>query len=352
METYCQDYLNTSLSSEFDITFCRAILIKSVFTTRGLLRFTLRALNSISITLVWIAMLLTKHPDIAHIHTSSYTGFYVKGVMVLLAQMMGVKPTLHIHGAEFKEFYYGSNSFMRRLIRYMLAANSAVIVLSEHWRDFFRSIGISDKAIVVMTNSVFVPDIPEYRDTSEKPTILFMSRFEKRKGIYELISVIENQKACLDNCRFVLAGPKTHDWENIAKQIARLNLSRTVEIQGPAIGKDKDSAYRQADIYILQSYAEGMPIGLLEAMSYGLVPITTPVGGIPDVIQDEQNGFLIEPGNSEALAEAINLLIHNKDLRQRLGDAARATIVQKYNWAERAKELTRFYHSLAEADSG
>ncbi|MCK4788980.1 MAG: glycosyltransferase [Desulfobacteraceae bacterium] len=220
METYCQDYLSTDLPFEFNITFCRAILIKSVFTTRGLLRFTLRLLNSLSITFVWIATLLTKRPDIAHVHTNSYAGFYIKGILTLLAKLVGAKTVLHIHGGGFKEFYGCANSIMRRLIRCLISANCAVIVLSKRWYEFFESIGIPGKRMVVMTNSVFLPDIPESKHASDSDelTVLFMSRLERDKGIHELADVIERRSEQLQKCRFVLAGPKSHDWDAVARR--------------------------------------------------------------------------------------------------------------------------------------
>ena len=114
MATYCQDYLRTSLISEFDITCGRSNLIKSVFSTRGLLRFALRILNSITIIIVWVVTLLSKRPDLVHVHTNSYMGFYVKSLLTLLAKIVGTKTILHIHGGEFREFYGNSPRALAR----------------------------------------------------------------------------------------------------------------------------------------------------------------------------------------------------------------------------------------------
>jgi glycosyltransferase involved in cell wall biosynthesis len=134
-----------------------------------------------------------------------------------------------------------------------------------------------------------------------------------------------------------------YEWNEIAERVASLNLSESVEMPGSVVGESKEGAYKQADIYVLPSYAEGMPIGLLEAMSYGLVCITTPVGGIPEVIQDGQNGVLIPPGDTKALTEVLDRLICEPDLRFRLGREARATIEREYNWIERANQIKELY---------
>jgi len=346
METYCQDYLKTSLPDEFDVCLCRAILIKSVFTTKGLVRFLLRCLNSCSITCVWIVMLLVKRPDIAHIHTNSWAGFYVKGVMAMLARFVRVRTVFHIHGAEFKEFYGSMSGLARRLARFLISSNHVIIVLSEQWREFFVTIGIPPEKITIMPNSVFLPsELPSTGDT-DKLTVLFMSRFEKRKGIYELLELIERRRDLLEKYRFVLAGPRDYAWPEAALRIKGLGLDDTVEMPGPLVGDGKDSAYRKADIYVLQSYAEGMPIGLLEAMSYGLVCITTPVGGIGDVVENMENGLLIEPGDVEALGRCLELLVDDPDLRKRLGNNARRTVQERYNWSARAGDLKELYLKL------
>jgi glycosyltransferase involved in cell wall biosynthesis len=348
--TYCQDYLRTSLTSGFQIIFCRSNLLKSVFTTRGLVRFTLRVINSFVVICVWVANLTIKRPDIAHVHTSSYAGFYVKSLLVLLARAAGAKTILHIHGAEFKKFYSNSPRILRWLIQGLLNANSCVIALSKGWRSFFVSIGIPSNKIAVMTNCVFVPEIREPNGPSDEPTVLFVSVFDKRKGIYELVEALERRPDFVERCCFVLAGPKSGNWATVAEQVRRLNLkmSRPIEMPGQVVGEVKDRLYRQADIYVLQSYDEGMPISLLEAMSYGLACITTPVGGIPDVIQDGRNGVLIAPGDVNALIGALEQLIDNRELRLRLGHEARATVKERYNWQEKATQLKELYCKLHE----
>jgi len=346
MATYCEDYLCSPLSEEFELIFCRAILIKSVFTKKGLLRFFLRTFNSILIILVWIVMLVMRRVDISHVHTNSYGGFYVKAVLSILARIFGARTILHMHGAEFKAFYTGMARWNKWLTRRLINMNSYLIVLSKEWRDFFESIGIQKDRIVVISNSVYLPDLRSRKKASNRLTVLFMSRFERRKGIYELLAAIESRKDFLKNCRFVLAGPKTDEWHSISERIERSGLSLLVDLPGSLVGDTKDRAYREADIYILPSYAEGMPIGLLEAMSYGLACITTPVGGIPDVIRDHENGLLIEPGSVEALSMALEKIATSAELCRRIGEQARGTIQERFNWDVRTKELSCLYRKL------
>ena len=347
METYCQDYLRTNIPVDFKILFCRCILIKQVAEAKGSWGFFLRCINRALTLVVWFFMLVVKRPDIVHVHTNSGTGFYARGLMTLWAKKFGAKAILHMHGAEFKEFYNAMEPQKKERTKFYLKANSCLVVLSKEWRDFFVSIGIAPDKIVIMTNSVFMPELSE-KKTKDKLTALYLSRIEKRKGVFELIDAIDSNSGLKEKFRFVIAGPKTDSYEEINQRVKSWGLSDYVEMPGPLVGVDKHVAYSNADVYLLQSFAEGMPIGLLEAMSYGLVCISTPVGGIPDVIQDRQNGLLIEQGNSKALADTLNLLADDSDLRGVLGKQARKTIEERYNWDARASDLSELYLELFE----
>jgi len=123
-------------------------------------------------------------------------------------------------------------------------------------------------------------------------------------------------------------------------------LEGRVEVPGPIAEEAKDAAFRAADIYVLPSHVEGMPVGLLEAMSYGLPCVVTPVGGIASVVQDGVNGLLVPPRDSAALASAIEQLVEDPALRRRLGTAARETITRRFNWVTRAQEFIDLYSTV------
>ncbi len=351
METYCHDYLKTSLVCWFDVTTCRAILVESALDAKGLARACLRTLNAFLILLVWVCMLVWKRPDVVHVHTNSYAGFYVKALMGLLGRLVGARSALHMHGAEFKEFYGRSSGIVQRLIRLLILGNSVLIVLSNEWRDFFLSIGIGRDKLVVMTNSVFVPAHMSKPARAEHLRVLFLGRFERRKGIYELMEAIVRNEDLRRRCRFILVGPRTDDWSSIADRVRTDHLESSVELPGAKSGPEKEAAFRDADVFLLQSFNEGMPIALLEAMSHGLACITSPVGGIPQVIEDGQNGLLIPPGDIGALAGAIRRLLDEPGLLEQLQANARRTIERRYNWDRRAEQLAEMYRRLVAGDA-
>ncbi len=346
MQTYCEDYFKTDIPKDFNVIFCNCILIKRMPEAKGLWGLFLRCLNRVFTLVVRLYMRVVKRPDIVHVHTDSGVGFYPRGLMTFWAKQFGAKAILHMHGAEFKEFYNALTPARQRLTKRFLIANSVLLVLSKEWQQFFASIGIAPEKIVVKTNSVFLPDLSERNENRDRLVVLYLSRIEERKGVYELLDAIKNYPELRERFSFVIAGPGTHSSDDVRTRVASLGFSDFVEMPGPLVGKDKDKAYRNADIYLLQSFAEGMPIGLLEAMSYGLACITTPVGGIPDVVRDRKNGLLIPPGDPRALAEALKLLAGDSALTDSMGRQARRTIEERFSWETHAEEISRLYYRI------
>ena len=105
----------------------------------------------------------------------------------------------------------------------------------------------------------------------------------------------------------------------------RLRLSGNVRFLGWVGPEQRDQILKEADIFILPSYNEGLPMAILEAMAWGLPIITTPVGGIPEVLIQGQNGLLVEPGNVNQLSKSIQYLMQDMALRQSMGKCSRET---------------------------
>jgi glycosyltransferase involved in cell wall biosynthesis len=105
--------------------------------------------------------------------------------------------------------------------------------------------------------------------------------------------------------------------------IGELKLTDKITILDWLDAQQRDELLAAADVFILPSYNEGLPMSMLESMAWGLPVIVTPVGGIPEVIVDKENGLLVEPGNQEQLLVAMQSLIGDEGLRISLGAAAR-----------------------------
>ena len=136
------------------------------------------------------------------------------------------------------------------------------------------------------------------------------------------------------------------DENRIRKEINSLGLYGRVHYLGWINEAQRDVLLTKTDVFVLPSYGEGMPMSILEAMSYRIPVIATNVGGIPEVITDKVTGFLIEPGDRESLFSLLNRLIENKELRQEIGKNARNEIIRKFNIEDYGYKLESIFDNI------
>lgn len=346
MATYTQDYLKSGIVDSFDVIHVNSDCVGKLRYS-GIFRQIMNVINCIVLFLLFSGRLFFRRPAIVHVATNSYAGFFEKALLILWARVCGARTVLHIHGGAFKEFYKHSSLLSKWLIVRSLQSSSISIVLLKELKAFLCGIGISPEKVKVLENSVFMPPKHGLRDRNGTLLrVLFLNRIDPDKGLWELLESTKAVCQKYDNIIFEIVGPTTKLNPKLEKFIADNGLIEKVAISGPVIGKEKAIKYRNSDIYVLPSYIEGMPIGLLEAMSYGLPCIVTPVGAIPNLIRDGENGFLVGVKDTVKLTEAIEKLVGNVELRKEIGRAARRTIEEKYNWDKRASGIVDLYNSL------
>jgi glycosyltransferase involved in cell wall biosynthesis len=108
--------------------------------------------------------------------------------------------------------------------------------------------------------------------------------------------------------------------------------------------------YRQADVFVLSSKSEGVPLALLEAMSCALPCVCTGVGGVPDILRDNITGYIVKPGDSQLMATKILSLLEDKMRREKMGLQARALVKEKYTIGQMSQKFLRIYHQAQEKE--
>jgi colanic acid/amylovoran biosynthesis glycosyltransferase len=172
--------------------------------------------------------------------------------------------------------------------------------------------------------------------------ILCVGRLVPSKGQHVLVAAIDRLVKTNPNVRIRLVG-NGPDRESLASAVAAADLSRHVFLEG-SIGQDRIlDYYRQADIFVLASFAEGIPVVLMEAMAMEIPCVSTFVAGIPELIRSGIDGILVPPSDECALADAIKRLIDDPALRRRLGVAARRRVMQRYNLEQNITRLAEIF---------
>jgi len=296
--------------SKYDAQFKFLPTHSSESTIKNILFFPLKYLH--------ILFFLLTHPNykIVHIHGSSYISFYRKYLFFLtLKYLLRQKIIYHIHGSEYQVFVENSNRLVGVMIRHMMEKSDAIICLSIQWKQFFEE-NLTLKRIYILNNIVPLPsdivkNIVKNRE-DKKISFLLLGRVGKRKGIFDLIdTVYKNRDYFLGKIEIVIGGDG--EIERLKKEIKEYRLEETIKYIGWVSGTKKDTLLANSDVYLLPSYNEGLPISILEAMSYKKPIISTDVGGISTIVKNDFNGFLIKAGDKEALFTGMKYFIENRE---------------------------------------
>jgi len=204
-------------------------------------------------------------------------------------------------------------------------------------------LGVKKENIEITPNGVDLSRIP---NISEKipNRVICVARLSWEKGLDYLIKAWPEILRKEPETKLVLVGEgdKRREIENLIKE---LNISGSVELRGNLPHDKTLEEIKKSEIFICPSLAEGLGIVFIEAQACGVPPIGTKVGGIPDVIQDNENGLLIEPRNSQVIADAIIKLLQDKNFTDRLSKKALET-VKKYDWENIVEKISKIYENF------
>lgn len=251
-----------------------------------------------------------KKIKIVHVHTAAGSDFKRSAMVVNLAKFFHKKVILHSHASEFKVFYSNAEEGSRRRIVETLHKADILIALSKSWKDWFTGIGVNPNKIIILHNITSYPQIQDPNRIASLPIrFLFMGEIGQRKGVFDIIRALKHHKKELEGKIILRIGGNKNEHKLLAA-INDAGLKEIVHFEGFVTGEKKNDLLNWADVYILPSFNEGLPISILEAMSYGMPIISSPVGGIPEVV-DNKNGILVTPGNDEEIFRAIRFYVDN-----------------------------------------
>jgi len=292
----------------------------------------------------FIFFLIFRKVDIVHLHSASRRSFYRKSVFVLLSKLFRKKVIFHLHGSEFNIFFHQeSGRFKKYYIKKMLGLSDVLITLSSQWKsDLEKIVGI-EKDIRVLYNGIPFPEKEFKPDDNEVFTVLFMGRITERKGVYDLIRLAEKLIPHFSYLRFVLAGDGEID--KLSSMVAERGWEHYFAMPGWVT--DKAFYYSKADVFILPSYSETLPVSLLEAASFSLPIIATSVGGISEVIEDGLSGYLVKPGDVEAMSKRMTELMNHPELRKKMGQKAYEKVRSLFEVNVIVEQLGAIYQELA-----
>lgn len=285
-------------------------------------------------------IMLLPFADIVHMHLSHARSIARKKQCMKLAKLFGKKTIIHFHPPGPQVF---DNEAWHSSYEYLFSNADKVLVLSDQWKRWLKEYFNIEDNVQVLYNPC--PNVKRDESVERKKQILFAGRVEERKGVDVLLKAFARIAADCRDWTLVFAG---HGELDEAKQLAdSLGITQQTKFLGWVSGAAKDRAFSEASIYCLPSRGEGFPMGVLDAWSYGLPCVVTPVGGIPDILVNEKHGMIVPIGDDEALAKALHQLITDEKLREDIVKNTQVFVNETFEAQHINAELAKIYKSLS-----
>lgn len=282
--------------------------------------------------------------DIIHINSAFERSALVRDILfVRIARSHNIPVVLHIHGGKY--FSFSPDPATRKMISYILQSAQQIIVLGKKEKEIIQQ-NYGQENVHILQNALDFSAIPEVLPKLTSPTIRFvyLGRIDEYKGLEDILDALVELK----NSGFAFSytlygnGPLTSSYT----ESCRNRLGDYFISGGVVLGENKWQALNTCDVFLLPSLYEGLPMSLLEAMAVGALCITTPVGSIPEVIQDGENGLLVEINSPDQLQAKMEEICKVPNSFIPMAQKGQDTVEKTFNGEVFKTELTRIYQAV------
>lgn len=315
----------------------QAIHIESFFTGRRQLPSALRLLAPLlplydAVRLM--VRLVSRRYDLVHLNTSFNKAMLRDSLFMLVLRVFG--------GSQVMVFIHGWNdvwavrvldgALARMLFRWVWGGSRRVLLLANRFKQALIAAGLDGRRIEVVSTMFDASQFAGVASRRGKQAVqvLFLSRFVREKGCYELLEGFAQVTEAYPAMQLICAGDGP-EAAGMRAWVSRHGLDARVKFPGFVRGREKVQLLVDADIFVFPTYyGEGCPVVLLEAMAAGCAVITGNAGGIPDIFVDGINGIMLRRTTAESVAAALRELLADTDRRMRIGDANRRIAAQRF----------------------
>jgi glycosyltransferase involved in cell wall biosynthesis len=291
----------------------------------------------------WMFTVASKNIKLVHFNFALSKPSIIRDApLVLFAKLISKKIVIHLHGGDYltKEVIPG---WMKFTLKRVFSGNTPVIVLSPVEQEIIAR-RYHTKNIQVLPNCVDVKDAKAFvrnYDAEAELRLLFIGRISTSKGIafiYDALVMLKNKSVPF---KFAMAGAGPDEKEYVEKFSAL--LGNDFEFKGVVSGQAKTDLYKSSAVFLLPSLFEGLPMSLLEAMSFGLVPVVTGVGSMKYVVTTGENGCIVDKEPAAETAAVIEQLSADKNILQKMSTNAAAYIFKNFSPEDYIARLNKIY---------
>lgn len=283
-------------------------------------------------------LLLTfdKKIKIVHVHTPSDIGFTRSSYYIYLAKIFHKKVIIHIHSGRFNDYYLRNKKYVEQVF----SKCDVIVALTKEIKNFYETMGCTNVALI---NNII--EMPTEKNVGYEDNVihfLFLGSITEQKGIYDLVDVLSKHKQEFEGkLMFHVGGNK--EVNKFLHIIEMEKLNSLIKYEGWLFGERKIEMLNKCNVFILPSHTEGLPISILEALSYGKYVVATEVGGIPEIINNV-NGVMFKPMDEDALYKVL-LGLSQKGLSFVDNNAIKKTVLE-YMPESVGKQLSDLYNSI------
>ena len=254
-----------------------------------------------------------------------------------------------------ERFMVSFNRVLRFFEEQTLERSNKLIAVSDFTRrELLKYYNVKEDKIRVIHNGV---DIKKFSPPEDKAkvkqelgfsnknlNILSVGRLYARKGLFTLIKSVSIVAKKYRNVKLIISGKgQSNEMKKLVDYAEKLGIRSNILFTGYFPDAKLPKLYQAADIFAFSTFYENLPFAVLEALSSRLPVVTTNVGGIPEMIEDGKNGFLVPPANSAALSDRIIYLIENPAADSEMANQARKTVENRFDWRLIVKKVLKVY---------
>jgi glycosyltransferase involved in cell wall biosynthesis len=296
---------------------------------------------------IWVVVRARRALDVVHLQVA--TGWSVERdlPLALAARWCGIPVVMQFHGADQRGDYEGSGRFQQALYRCLIATSSYNMALGARAARWLEQLAPSVPVMVVPNFAAMPGEVAPLPGT--RGGLVFVGRLGERKGIFDLLEALDRLGADGETPDLTVVGDGDIDGVKARVESSEI-LRRHVTVSGWRSADEVAELLNQSWALVLPSYAEGLPMAVLEAMAAGRAVIGTRVGEVEDAVSDGISGLLVEPGDVTALADAIRRVLGDREWATELGRQGRAVAEERFTKVEVLRRLADVYRDSAGSD--
>jgi glycosyltransferase involved in cell wall biosynthesis len=306
--------------------------------------FIVRARLASKRLLSFLFHIIKLRPDSVLIFCSDGSSALEKGLMIYICKLCKIPSLIFPRAGNLIKQSEDSIIFFK-IVKFFFSKASIFLCQGKSWKDFaLKKLLLPHNTVILINNwtadskKLEIGMRKNYEQTGAIKFI-FIGWVEKFKGIHELMNACKHLVDQGHNFSLTVVGGG-HAIKSISQFITKHKLEDVVDLCGWVDPNKLDNILSNHDVFVLPSWSEGFPNSMIEAMACGLTPIVTPVGAIPNFVQDDEHALLVPVRNEQRLAQAMKALICDQSLRERLGRNAYLLSKREFSSTQALKKLS------------